>query len=182
VSGTTESKLEALVERTRRFPHGHPEQQAATDFLIEEADALDRRDFDRWLTMLADDVRYRMPVRVTAIGNEFSAIDFFHEDLFSLHKRVQRFATEHAWAEDPPSRTRRFVTNVRVFSTGRPSELAAQSYLLLYRSRGDQLAPSIVSAARLDLLRNVGDHLELVHRLITLDDAVLHTQNLAIFL
>ena len=41
----------------------------------------------------------------------------FDEDRYALDKRVERLLTEHAWTEDPPSRTRHLVTNVRTFAT-----------------------------------------------------------------
>ena len=60
-----------------------------------------------------------MPVRVTtARGAGFDSLadmGHFDENMYALRKRVQRLATDHAWTEDPPSRTRHFVTNVRTF-------------------------------------------------------------------
>ncbi len=43
------------------------------------------------------------------------------ENKYSLSRRVARFATEHAWTEDPPSRLRHYITNVRTFRTPRPA-------------------------------------------------------------
>ena len=60
-----------------------------------------------------------MPVRVTTPRGAGSSaqpgMGHFDEDMYALRKRVQRLATDHAWTEDPPSRTRHFVTNVRTF-------------------------------------------------------------------
>ena len=42
----------------------------------------------------------------------------FDEDKYSLRRRVARFPTEHAWTEDPPSRLRHHITNVRTFADG----------------------------------------------------------------
>ena len=59
-----------------------------------------------------------MPVRVTSAhsldDSTLDDMDHIDEDRYSLDKRVERFETEHAWTEDPPSRTRHYVTNVRV--------------------------------------------------------------------
>lgn len=179
--------LQALVDEGRPLIHADPAHQAAAQFLVEEAHTLDRRDFTTWLSMLAPEIRYQVPVRVTAVGssgdNGLIDMDHFDEDHYSLKKRVERLSTEHAWAEEPPSRTRRFVTNVRAFATGTAGEVAVESYLLLYRSRGDQLSNSLISAARIDLLRGVdSERLKLVRRLALLDDSVLRTHNLAIFI
>ncbi len=157
-----------------------------TTFLNEEAESLDRGDARNWLSFLAKDIRYRMPVRVTmahSLAGSLSAdMDHFQEDWYSLTKRVERLETDHAWTEDPPSRTRRFVTNVQVWHDG-PDALLAKSYLLLFRSRGDTRAPEWLVAARTDRLRRVPEQrLEIVDRLVVVDEAVLRTQNLAVFL
>jgi phthalate 3,4-dioxygenase beta subunit len=105
----------------------------------------------------------------------------FDEDMHSLRKRVQRLATDHAWTEDPPSRTRHFVTNVRTFRH-QAAELRVESAVLLFRSRGDTREPALISAGRTDLLRETGDGLRLARREIKVDESVLRTQNLAVFL
>jgi 3-phenylpropionate/cinnamic acid dioxygenase small subunit len=108
-------------------------------------------------------------------------MDHFLEDRYSLEKRVQRFETDHAWTEDPPSRTRRFVTNIRVWN-GADGRLLAKSYLLLFRSRGDVRQPDLVSVERTDVLRLTDGRLQIAERLIVVDESVLRTQNLAVFL
>jgi phthalate 3,4-dioxygenase beta subunit len=155
-------------------------------WLTREAELLDRREFRGWLALLAPEIRYRMPVPVTTERRSaghvpLGAMDHFDEDLYSLEKRVSRLEGSHAWTEDPPSRTRRFVTNVRVTDQG-DDEVEACSYLLLYRSRGDVRPADIVSAERTDRLRRTGNGWTLVARHVTVDDAVLRMQNLAVFL
>lgn len=155
-------------------------------WLDREAELLDEQRFDEWLALLADDVRYVLPTTVTLDRNSdetspLGGMAHFDEDRYSLGKRVERLLGAHAWTEDPPSRTRRFVTNVRV-SPADGSMLAARSYLLLYRSRGDDRPAELVSAERCDLLRRVDGDLRLARRDMVVDDAVLRTQNLALFL
>jgi 3-phenylpropionate/cinnamic acid dioxygenase small subunit len=106
----------------------------------------------------------------------------FDEDLYSLRKRVERFETGHAWTEDPPSRTRHFVTNVRTFASAAGDELAVKSYVLLFRSRGDIRDAELVSAERSDVLRRTEGGLRLAQREIMADESVLRTQNLAVFI
>jgi len=171
------------------LPYGDPAHLAAHQFLVEEAALLDAADYAGWLGLLCEDIRYVMPVRVTtARGADFVSLadmGHFDEDMYALRKRVQRLATDHAWTEDPPSRTRHFVTNVRTFSgealltTG---DLRVESALLLFRSRGDTREASLISAGRTDLLRATADGLRLARREITVDESVLRTQNLAVFL
>jgi phthalate 3,4-dioxygenase beta subunit len=167
------------------LPYGDPAHLAAHQFLVEEAALLDAADYASWLNLLCEDIRYVMPVRVTtARGAGFDSLadmSHFDEDLYALRKRVQRLATDHAWTEDPPSRTRHFVTNIRTFRH-LTSELRVESALLLFRSRGDTREPDLISAGRTDLLREAGDGLKLARREITVDESVLRTQNLAVFL
>ena len=167
------------------LPYGDPAHQAAHQFLVEEAALLDAADYSGWLDLLCEDIRYLMPVRVTtargAGPGPQPGMGHFDEDMYALRKRVQRLATDHAWTEDPPSRTRHFVTNVRTFLAG-PGELEVESALLLFRSRGDTREADLISAGRADLLRQTDDGLKLIRREITVDEAVLRTQNLAVFL
>jgi 3-phenylpropionate/cinnamic acid dioxygenase small subunit len=112
----------------------------------------------------------------------------FDEDKYSLSQRVARMGTEHAWAEDPPSRLRHFVTNVRTFECDDPDDnahLVVQSAELLFRSRGDVNESALVSCGREDLLRwseGPPKTLKLARRRIIADESVLRMQNLAVFL
>jgi phthalate 3,4-dioxygenase subunit beta len=173
------------VTASQPLPYGDPAHLAAHQFLVEEAALLDAADYASWLNLLCEDIRYVMPVRVTtARGADFDSLadmGHFDENMYALRKRVQRLATDHAWTEDPPSRTRHFVTNVRTFRH-RTSELRVESSLLLFRSRGDTREPDLISAGRTDLLRETGDGLKLARREILVDESVLRTQNLAVFL
>ena len=169
----------------RPLPYGDPAHLAAHQFLVEEAALLDAADYAGWLELLCEDIRYLMPVRVTtARGAGFDTLagmGHFDEDLYALRKRVQRLATDHAWTEDPPSRTRHFVTNVRTFRD-EGDDLQVESALLLFRSRGDTREADLISAGRTDLLRATADGLRLARREIIVDESVLRTQNLAVVL
>lgn len=158
----------------------------AHQFLVDEAYLLDAQQYEAWLDTLTDDIRYLMPVRVTtAAGAGFDTapgMAHFDEDKWSLRRRVERFATEHAWTEDPPSRLRHFITNVRTFAADDPAELVVQSAELLFRSRGDVNEAALVSCGREDLLRCVDGRWKLARRTISVDESVLRMQNLAVFL
>jgi phthalate 3,4-dioxygenase subunit beta len=158
----------------------------AHQFLVDEAYLLDAQDYDAWLDTLTDDIHYVMPVRVTtARGAGFDTspgMAHFDEDKYSLGQRVARFATEHAWTEDPPSRLRHFITNVRAFECDDDAELLVESAELLFRSRGDVNASALVSCGREDLLRWCDDRWKLARRSIFVDESVLRMQNLAVFL
>jgi 3-phenylpropionate/cinnamic acid dioxygenase small subunit len=161
----------------------------AHQFLVDEAYLLDAQQYEKWLDTLTDDIRYVMPVRVTtARGAGFDTspgMAHFDEDKYSLSQRVARFATEHAWTEDPPSRLRHFITNVRTFECDPikgVAHLLVESAELLFRSRGDVNESALVSCGREDLLRWCDDRYKLAGRKIIADESVLRMQNLAVFL
>ena len=106
----------------------------------------------------------------------------FDDDYSSIMGRLQRLETKSAWAEDPPSRTRRFVTNLRLWEAAKPEEWEAESYLLLSRSRYEQSQLQILSCVRHDLLRRSGSGFKLARREIIFDQSVLGMANLAVFL
>lgn len=187
---SAESRLGGHAPRTQRtgrsLTFDDPRHLQAHHWMVEEAYILDAQNYEDWLDLLTDDIHYIMPVRVTtALGAGYDSapgMAHFDENRYSLGRRVARFQTEHAWTEDPPSRLRHHVTNVRTFATDDPSHLVVDSGVLLYRSRGDVREPTLLSAGREDLLRRTADGWQLARRTILIDDSVLRTQNLAIFL
>jgi 3-phenylpropionate/cinnamic acid dioxygenase small subunit len=170
----------------RLLPYTDPDHLRAHQFLVEEAHLLDTGQFERWFELLTDDVTYRMPVRVTAVKAVDEAtvqtMDHFDEDRHSLRLRVARFASRYAWTEDPQSRVRHHITNVRTFATEDAECFVVESAVLLFRSRGDRNPPDLLSAGRTDTLRPTPHGLRLASRLVQADESVLRTQNLAIFL
>jgi 3-phenylpropionate/cinnamic acid dioxygenase small subunit len=175
------------TQRTgRTLPFSDERHLQAHQWLVDEAYILDSQAYDEWLDLLTDDIHYLMPVRVTtALGAGYDTspgMAHFDENRYSLGRRVARFLTEHAWTEDPPSRLRHYVANVRTFATDDPNHVVVDSGVMLYRSRGDVREAAVLSAGREDLLRRTGDGWRLARRTILLDDSVVRSQNLAIFL
>ena len=158
-------------------------------FLYLEASLLDRREFRRWYELLADDLRYVMPVRTNRnpreAAREFAAPDegaFFDETKLSIHQRLKRLETGQAWAEMPASRTRHLVTNVLVRRADVDGEYEVDSAFLLYRSRLERQV-DLFAGERLDRLRRIsrGAGFEIVSRTIHLDQAMLLANNLSVF-
>jgi 3-phenylpropionate/cinnamic acid dioxygenase small subunit len=158
----------------------------AHQFLVDEAYLLDGQRYEEWLDTLTDDIRYVMPVRVTtALGAGFDTspgMAHFDENKYSLGRRVARFRTEHAWTEDPPSRLRHYITNVRTFARDDDAHLVVESAELLFRSRGDVNESALISCGRQDLLRREDERWRLARRTIVVDESVIRMQNLAVFL
>jgi 3-phenylpropionate/cinnamic acid dioxygenase small subunit len=163
---------------------GDPAYSDVVEFLYTEAALLDDNRFEDWLDLLTDDISYRAPVRSTvAKGDGTGFADqtcYLDDDRSSLGVRVKRTTSPNDWAEEPPSRTRRFVTNVMVEQAG--EELRAVSSLLLLRSRWDLHRPELISAKRHDLLRRADGGMKLARREIFVDQTNLDSPNLGIFL
>ena len=156
----------------------------AVSWLDHEAMLLDEGRLEEWLELLTPDVWYCVPLRLTrerGSGPDVHAgTPHFLDDAETLRMRVERLKTEFAWAEDPPSRTRRFVTNVRPVATDDGVEV--RSYLLVYRNRGDDSGAELISAERRDHLRRVADGLRLSRREVRIDQSTLGVRNLAVML
>src|SRR5215468_12013908 len=90
-------------------------------FYYDEAALLDAHRYDEWLALFTDDARYFMPIRRTRTQREMDKeftqpgeMAFFDDTRMLLAERIAKLKTGRSWAEDPPSRTRHLITNVRV--------------------------------------------------------------------
>ncbi|MEV0029571.1 3-phenylpropionate/cinnamic acid dioxygenase subunit beta [Nocardia sp. NPDC050793] len=160
---------------------------ACADFLYREAEYLDHREFDRWLGCLSEELVYLMPIRVTrgpeARDLEFSPTGFHMKDNYaSMKMRVSRLYTEHAYAEDPPSRTQRLITNVRVDALDASDKYDVRSNFLCYRAQGDGVDSDLIVGERFDVLHDTADGWRLASRTVRLAHTTLITPNLGVFL
>ena len=171
----------------KRVPVGSAIYNDVVTFLYEEATLLDQIRLQEWAARLATDLVYTVPLRHTRTAAQLSttvvrSVQHYHDDYRSIMGRILRLSGQSAWAEDPPSRTRRLVTNVFVEETEKPDEFVVTSYLLLTRNRFKDHHVDIISGERRDLLRQEGTSFKLARREVILDQAVLGTPNLAVFL
>lgn len=158
-----------------------------TQFLYREADCLDTWRFRDWLALLSDDMHYSMRTTVNAQtrdrrkGVQPPTTWIFNDTKAQLERRVARLETGMAWAEEPPSRTRHLVANVRVEAGAAPGEYDVQVNYLLYRSQKERDETLYVGARR-DRVRRVDGAAgwQLCRREIVLDQAVLSSHNLSV--
>lgn len=158
------------------------------DFLYEEAQLLDDRQVIDWFeTMITEDIDYRVPIRTTrerSAETQFSNTSFhMKEDWGSLKVRAERMENDFAWSEDPPSRNRRFITNVRVVNRNEENrEVTVKNNLLIHRTQADETAPDLLSGERHDTLHWVNSGWKLADRRVLLDHTVIGTPSLSIIL
>lgn len=154
------------------------------DFLYREAELLDNYRFEEWLETLHEDLVYKMPVRLSLMPKDGTGLveemDFLDETKNSMVTRIRRLQTEQAWAEQPGSRTRHVVANVRAWSDG-GEELRVTSAFICTRTRADN-PYDIFTGERHDVLAGSGADLRLKRREIIFDQTVMHAYNLSIFL
>lgn len=169
----------------------HTRRLACEDFLYHEARLLDDRRVSEWFDLVTEDIDYRVPVRTTrerSADSEFSDQAYhLKEDYGSLRVRINRLENDFAWSENPPSRTRRFVSNVTVMgmrTEHTDREIDVRSNLLVHRVQEDETSPDLLSAERRDTLRRTddGDGFRLAARTVLLDHTVLPTDSLSILL
>ena len=97
-------------------------KQEIEEFLYHEAELLDERRYEDWLALIADDIRYWMPMRrnvkVGEQQREFTRADhdinWFDEGRETLERRVKQIMTGIHWAEEPVSRITHIVSNVQL--------------------------------------------------------------------
>ncbi len=154
------------------------------EFLYHEAELLDDRRMDEWLGLLTEDIHYWMPIRRTTQAKEVhleftkpGGMAFYDDDFGTLALRVQRLSVGRAWAEDPPSRTRHLITNVRVAEV-KGDEITVKCNFQLYRTRLNSEEDSWIGR-REDLLRRVDGTFKLARRHIFLEQTVILSQNLS---
>ncbi len=156
-------------------------------YYIDEAWLLDERKYKEWLALLTDDIFYYSPRRKNVYRREIEReipargtdIAYFEDDHDAMEVRVARLETGMAWSDDPPSRTRHIVGNLKVERRDN-GEVWAKSAFLVYRSHleTDQ---EIYSGYREDILRPDGDSWKIAQRTVILDANVLLSKNISIF-
>lgn len=161
-------------------------ERACTAFLYREAELLDAWKLQEWVALLAPDIDYRIPVRTTRMkkdGEGFSKRAFvLEEDLGSIKLRVKRLESDYAWSENPRTRTRHMVANVRVAPADAADCWNVKSNIAVYCHRGDEPHPVVLTGERQDLLQKSGDEWTLKRRLVLLDTTVLGMDAFSIFL
>lgn len=168
-------------------------QQEIEQFFYREADLLDERRYDEWLTLLDDDIRYWMPlarnVRRDNRGQEYSRegedIAWFDEGIQTLRQRVAQINTGIHWVEEPASRVSHMITNVRLIDTSDDPEVGAHEVksrcrFIVYQNRLEGEVAWFVGK-RVDILRQTAEGWKVRRREIYLDQTVLLGKALTVF-
>lgn len=166
-------------------------------FYFREARMLDNREYLQWICLVAEDVRYTMPVRHSCAVDvskkdteELLSVDqdtssglappHRDEDYTMLYVRAMRAFKPNSWTDVPPVRTRRFISNVEVLPGEEPNSYKCYSNLMLSysRHRDDN---HLYAAQRCDLLRVVDGDFRIARREVLIDWNVVTAPSLGLF-
>lgn len=163
------------------------------EFLYDESNMLDDREFTPWLATLADDLEYFMPMEYNVKAGEHATrelttrekqMSWFNEGKWTLTKRAEQIQTGVHWAEEPLSRVCRLVSNVQLtaINTNEAGEMEVEvsSRFLIYQNRCEYEQYFFVGD-RKDRIRQTADGWKLARREIRIHQNVLLAKNLSIF-
>ena len=108
------------------------------EFLYEEAALLDEWRLRDWLELLTDDIVYEVPSTDAPDGDSRSTLFIVADNAERLHMRVEQLLGKSAWAENPKSRTRRMISNVRIREVNGDS-LKITANFVVYRMRSGHI-------------------------------------------
>ena len=127
--------------KVRSVHYNEPLYYEAFGFLQNEASLLDNKLWRDWLNILSENLSYRMPVRTVPLSREPQAE--FSNEMYHFYDNYKTIFNESgadvyrfSLGRRSSSRTRRFITNVRV-SELEDHKLEVKSYILLMRSQHD---------------------------------------------
>ena len=115
------------------------DRAAAEDFLYDEADLLDDWLLEEWLALCTADVLYEIPSTTHPNSSPQETLFLVHDDRAMLEARVNRLLSRNAHAENPRSRTRRLISNVRVVPAEPPNEVDVRASFHVLRFRNDEV-------------------------------------------
>ena len=164
-------------------------QHEIEQFYYWEAKLLNDRRFEEWFALLADDIRYSMPIRTTRImrnsSEEYTRPGenaHFDEDAHTMRQRLRKITSDVGWSENPASRTRHAISNVMIVNGEVSHEYHVSSVFIVYRNRLERQV-DIFAGERKDLLRRtaLGAEFQIARRTILVDQSTLLSNNLSFF-
>jgi len=140
-------------------------RELVEEFLYHEAALLDAWRLDEWLTLFTEDGRYLVPTTDLPDGDPRKDLVFIDDDRVRLRARVERLKSRHGHREYPSSRTRRFISNIRI--KVEDSGIVVTSSFLVYRFRMGESSPYVGWYEH--RLKRMNGELKIQHRKAVLD-------------
>jgi p-cumate 2,3-dioxygenase beta subunit len=147
-----------------------PNRQEVEDLLYREAAMLDEWRMEEWLEILTDDAIYQVPSTDAPEGDSCNTLYIIADVALRIRSRVKQLLGKSAWAENPHSRTRRMITNVRVLGADGDTILVTANFAV-YRMRYETVDTYV---GRYDYkLARLGKDLKIRERRAILDNEAL---------
>ena len=144
------------------------------DFLYLEAELLDAWKLDEWLALFTADGRYLVPSGdLPEDASPEHSLFYIADDAVLLRERVKRLYKRNAHAEWPHSRTRHFISNVRV-AAATADEITVRCAFITHRYRSG-VSDSFIGSTQYRLARVEGQ-LRIREKRCRLDFDNLHEQ------
>jgi p-cumate 2,3-dioxygenase subunit beta len=115
-----------------------PTRQEVEDLLYREAALLDEWRLEEWLELLTGDAVYQIPPTDMPEGDARNTLYIVADDIVRIRSRVKQLLGKSAWAENPQSRTRRMIANVRVLGSDGDDVLVTANFSV-YRTRYESI-------------------------------------------
>ena len=147
-----------------------PTRQVVEDLLYKEAGLLDEWRLEEWLELLTEDAIYEIPPTDVPEGDSRNTLFIVADDAVRIRSRVKQLLGKSAWAENPHSRTRRLITNVRVLGADGANILVTANFAV-HRMRYESV-DTYIGHYDYKLVRRGGD-LKIRERRAILDNEAL---------
>jgi 3-phenylpropionate/cinnamic acid dioxygenase small subunit len=122
-------------------------------FVYDEAELLDRGEFEAWLDLFTDDAVYWLPID-TSRREPREGLNLIYDDRRRLEDRIRRLRSGLSHTEDPLSRTSHLLGNVRLIDAPEAVSLAG------WRPLGDG---DLVVGARMVVARTRRERTDVFH-------------------
>ncbi len=139
-------------------------------FFVEEAALLDEWRLVEWLGLMTEEVRYLIPPLDAPESEPHNTLFLVSDNLVNLRSRVEQLLGRSSWAENPRSRTRRLITNVRVLEADGDQALVTANFAVW---RFQMESTDVYVGRYRNRLRRTGQGLRFVERRAILDLDVL---------
>jgi benzoate/toluate 1,2-dioxygenase subunit beta len=167
-------------------PASLPSHRSVEEFLFLQAELLDRRRFEDWMELFADDGVYWMPLSENQTDAD-SGPSIFLEDKPLMLARIGRLRDPAAYGQQPPSRTSHLIGNVMIAAgtgyplSASPGEIVVTSRFAVSEFRRDVIRQFAGSYTH--HLRRIGSGFAItMQRVDLINSDGLHEYNIQIYI
>jgi p-cumate 2,3-dioxygenase subunit beta len=136
------------------------------NFLYEEAALLDEWRLNEWADLFTEDGYYYVPSPDDLEGDPNNSVFLIADDIRQIRSRARQLLDRFAWAENPRSRTRRLIGNVRILDAG-SNTVRVTANFLVHRTRLERV-DTYMGRYEYKLVRN-NQSFKIVERKVFLD-------------